>query len=197
MTETIGIPVAFILLTILILWVIIGIKGKWWLKSCLISLTLYFSIGLWVSINGLLGWPTTDGPPQKFEVHWVLVEEPNKKTGDPGAIYMWASDINASEQSFSPFGSKKPLDKPRLYQLPYSRSMHEQTEGILEKLKKGERYMATLGGKGQGDEEGKGDGEAGGKGREGGSKSGAGGGSLSQQQDPVFHELPPAKLPDK
>ena len=48
MTETIGIPVAFILLTILILWVIIGIKGKWWIKSCLISLTLYFSIGLWV-----------------------------------------------------------------------------------------------------------------------------------------------------
>ena len=111
MTETIGIPVAFILLTILILWVVIGVKGKWWIKSCLISLTLYFSIGLWVSINGLLGWPTTDSPPQEFEVHWMLVEEPNKKTGDPGAIYMWASDINADKQSFSPFGSKKPLDK--------------------------------------------------------------------------------------
>ena len=100
MTETIGIPVAFILLTILILWVVIGVKGKWWIKSCLISLTLYFSIGLWVSINGLLGWPTTDSPPQEFEVHWMLVEEPNKKTGDPGAIYMWASDINADKQSF-------------------------------------------------------------------------------------------------
>lgn len=193
MTETIGIPVAFILLTILILWVIIGVKGKWWIKSSLISLTLYFSIGLWVSINGLLGWPTTDGPPQKFEIHWLLVEEPNKKTGDPGAVYMWASDADTDKQSFSPFGSEKPLDKPRLYQLPYSRSMHEQTEAILKKLKKGERYMAALG------EEGKeGSGKAGDGGREGEGKNGkSGDGSLSQQQDFIFHELPPAKLPDK
>ena len=196
MTETIGIPVAFILLTILILWVVIGVKGKLWIKSCLISLTLYFSIGLWVSINGLLGWPTTDGPPQKFEIHWVLVEEPNKKTGNSGAIYIWASDINVDKQSFSPFGSKKPLDKPRLYQLPYSRSTHEQTEAILERLKKGERYMATLDGEGQGKEGEESD--KAGEGREGEGKSGeSGDGSLSQQQDPVFHELPPHKLPDK
>jgi hypothetical protein len=169
MTETIGIPVAFVLLTILILWVVIGVKGKWWVKTCLISLTLYFSVGLWISIDGLLGWPTTDGPPQKFEIHWLLVKEPNKKTGDSGAIYMWASNVNANKQSsFSPFGSKKPLSKPRLYQLPYSRSMHEQTESILEKLKKGERHMATLDGEGQGGKEGEGSG----KGREGEGKNG-------------------------
>jgi len=197
--EFFGIALAFLIMTALSLWILIGAKGHWVFKMGFIAITLLFSIGMWNSFNDLLGWPTTEKVPDKFEILWVVVEEPNKRTNDDGAIYIWIKNLEPKDDSFSlSFNSKDVSKGSRLYKLPYNRAMHEQVPGILGKIKRGERYIATMGngvgGDGQGEGEGEGEGLIG---RQGQGQEGQGQGSHSQEQDPVFHQLPPSRFPPK
>jgi len=196
--DTIGIPIAFVIIVSILLWLLIGAKGKWYLKAILMAIALYTSVGLWTSIDGMLGWPTAKSPPETFQIHWLTVEEPNKITGDSGAIYLWASDMDQEEVDKNPFLFGMPVEKgkSRLYTLPYSRNAHEQSENILTRLKNGESVIASKGKPGEGEGEGEeGNSQAG---REGeGTGEGSSDGSISQEQDYIFHILPPAKLPDK
>ena len=91
--------------------------------------------------------------------------------------------------------SKEKSGEPRLHRLPYSRKLHEQAQKIKQQIAKGGKFyveMKNVDMKGQGQGKGKGKGQGQGKGREGKGKGQKGdGGSLSQEQDPIFHELPP------
>jgi hypothetical protein len=213
MIDTFGIPLAFVIIAALTLWVVLGCKGYWWLKLVMVSLSIFFSISLWNSLVSLQGWPTSQTMPEKFEVKWLDVKEPNKKTGEEGCIYVWARDIEPNKPDSS-IGAAAPLSvqlhtkeesgEPRLYKLPYSRGMHEQAEGIKEMIGKGGRFYGRLaqageageGGMSQLGADGKGSGK--GKGRPGqGKPNGEGGGSLSEGQEFVFHELPPPLFPNK
>ena len=134
--EFFGIALAFLIMTALSLWILIGAKGHWVFKMGFIAITLLFSIGMWNSFNDLLGWPTTEKVPDKFEILWVVVEEPNKRTNDDGAIYIWIKNLEPKDDSFSlSFNSKDVSKGSRLYKLPYNRAMHEQVPGILDKIK--------------------------------------------------------------
>ena len=200
--EFFGIALAFLIMTALSLWILIGAKGHWIFKTGFIAATLFFSIGMWNSFNNLLGWPTTEKVPDTFEILWVVVEEPNKRTNDPGAIYIWIKNLEPEDDHFSlSFNSNDMSKDSRLYKLPYNRAMHEQVPGILDKVKRGERFIATMGNGagGEGSGEGNGEGEGEGEGLEGrqGQGQGQGQGSHSQEQDAVFHQLPPSRFPPK
>lgn len=212
MIDTFGIPLAFIIIAALTLWVVLGCKGYWWLKMITISLSIFFSISLWNSLVSLQGWPTAQTMPEKFEVKWLDVKEPNKKTGQEGCIYVWAKDLEPNsppEEAVIPLSiqlhAKKESGEPRLYKLPYSRGMHQQAEGIKQMIGKGGRFYGTLskGKKGTGMSQLEADGKKGkGKssGRPGKGRIGQGqkeGGSLSEGQEFVFHELPPPLFPEK
>ena len=206
--DTIGIPVAFVIISAILLWFVIGSKGNWLLKAVVIAATLCFSLGMWNSVEGLQGWPTKEPLPAKFLLHWAVIEEGNKQTDTPGNIYLWVEDMadkNENPNWFS-FLPKQMTDKPRVYKVPYSRAVHEQLQKAMEGMKKGKRFVGeNKNGKiGNGEGEGKdGKGEGGkGKGKgydkPGQGKKGPGGEfDFSQEQDIVFHELPPAKLPPK
>jgi hypothetical protein len=206
MIDTFGIPLAFVIIAALTLWIVIGSKGWWWLKALVVAGAVLFSITLWHSLSALQGWPTNEELPEKFEIKWLVVEEPNKKTGFEGAIYVWAKDLSPKEERNDGvliLHSKKKSDEPRLYIMPYSRKMHEQAEGIKKQIASGKPfYGEMLKGKGKGEGKGKGKGEGKGKGKGKGPKGegkgeGQGDGDLSNEQDPIFHELPPAVLPEK
>ena len=172
--DTVGIPITFVIIASVLLWFLIGAKGNWYLKAALIVITLYTSVGLWLSIDGMLGWPTYKDPPKTFQIHWLMVEEPNKIAGSPGAVYLWASDIDKEEKS-------------RLYALPYSRNAHEQSEDILDKLKNGKPVVASKSKNGEK-----------GANREDESETGEkSNGGMGQKQDYIFHVLPPVKLLNK
>lgn len=209
--NAVGIPVAFLLLAAMGLWLIIFAKGYWWLKIIFITFALYFSLAMWASLSQLSGWPTDVEMPDKFLVHAILVEEPSKSNlKEKGAIYMWASEIdenhNIKKKEVSswllPFVSRKNSSEPRVYRLPYSEELHEQSRQISKMLKAGKPVV----GKGKkisgqpGEGEGKGDGK-GGKGKTYGGKlgegKGRGGNNFSQRQEFMFYELPPFMMPDK
>jgi len=203
MSDTFGIPLAFVIFSAMALWIIIGSKGHWLLKMAFITIAYYFSLCLWNSLGDLQGWPTHKDLPDKFEVKWIGVKEPNRKTKDKGAIYVWIRDINpektVSESYYLKFHYKELEEEPRLHKLPYSRMLHEQAMQIQNLIKQGESFFGQMkkgGIEGEGKGEGKGKGNKD-NGREGkGGKKGEGG-DLSQRQDPIFHRLPSPILPEK
>lgn len=102
------IPAGFAILTGLLLWAVIGSKGAWLPKLALIVLLPVFVWRVNIALDGYRGFPVQAQPPDNARLLAHAIEEP---AGDePGAIYVWLL-VN---------------DKPRAYQLPYSRSQHEE-----------------------------------------------------------------------
>lgn len=214
--ATLGIPLAFLGMITLIIWYIIGGQGKWWAKVLIIALTGYLSLGLWYSMDGLLGWPTSATPPNKFQAHWIVAQPPKNSDPDSGKIFLWATDLQPEksskfgndvppwvEHTLFPFHTKKQENEPRLYSIPYSKDLHQQANKIIENyLKKGKPFMGTMKGpesqdKGNGKGKGKGKGKGGGP--KGNGENGRGQGSFSRDNapPPMFYELPPPKFPEK
>lgn len=133
-----SIPLAFFILSALLLWLIIGVKGRWGVKAFVISLVLYSCLSIDFSLENLMGWPSDQSLPKEFHVHWVKIKEPNKKTSEKGYIYVWATDLNRSISKqgwqgwkgyFISFQSYDPTE-PRAYRLDYSKDRHEQALGL-------------------------------------------------------------------
>lgn len=210
-----GIPIAFILIATIGLWLMIYSKGHWLFKMTYIAVCLYFGIATWASLSELSGWPSNSELPTKFMVSAVLVQDPMPAKKDQGAIYLWLIEIDQNNEAkksdtfilLSPFVSKKREIEPRAYRLVYTEQRREQATQISRMLKAGKpvvgerKNLAGQGGKeGEKGENGNGQGNGNGlKGRNGQGRNGknAGGGSLSQEQEFMFYELPPPLLPRK
>lgn len=214
--ETVAIPIAFIAASALLLWFIIGSRGQWTLKAICIACTMYFGLAVWHSVSSYLGWPTSQQPPSKFQLHWAIVKEPDKKTDDPGAVYLWLRRIESPDDVH---GKPKPLqekswlsllgyrgntEQPRCYRLPYTRPLHEQLKQAKRQLAQGKPVIGQFSGKGFGVQR---PGQAKAQGQRQGSRQGnpagsAGGGSSygsghRNSGEFIFYNLPPPKYPDK
>ena len=190
---SIAIPIGFLIIATILLWFFINTKGKLWIKIILTLVAGYYSLVTWCSLSSYAGWPTDTELPNEFVVHWMTVQEPNKKTQDPGAIYVWITSAELSDNTIWNFLGYKPgRPEPRIYKLPYSVSMHEKAEQVRGLLKKGKVVKGgkKKGGPGIGGEGGEGKDKANGDPRQGQP-------SLSNQQEYEFHELLPSTLPDK
>jgi len=204
------IVVAFLILVLLVLWFIIGSKGKWWLKALVMVMSLHLSLSISSSLPDFAGWPSTAPVPDEVLVHWMVVEEPNKRTKKEGSIYLWATNLSEEIQPqkegwhkylFSLVTSDP--SQPRVHRLPYSTEDHEKAEDIIGRIKNGESIVGTRNGNGEGSEgDGQGEGEGDGSGQEGGDgsqegKDGNGSGGFSLSDDITFQQLPPPFLPPK
>ena len=69
-----SIPLAFFILSALLLWLIIGVKGRWSVKALVISLVLYSCLSIDFSLANLTGWPSDQSLPDNFQVHWIKVK---------------------------------------------------------------------------------------------------------------------------
>ena len=198
-----SIALTFFIISSLLLWIVIGSKGHWGLKAVTIAFVLYFCLSINLSLSNLLGWPSDQSLPEEFQVHWIEIKEPNKRTGDKGCVYVWATGSEGEHHKTDGwrtllvyFQNYDPTE-PRAYRLNYSRELHERSQEALGKIKNGEGVGGKNNGRGKGKGEGEGDGKGKGKGNGDGKNGQAGGGSLSNSDDIIFHNLPPSKLPDK
>ena len=114
----IGLDASFLVLVALILWLIILSKGKFWIiKSIIITTSTLFSIVVLISLKDFIGWPSKSGLPQQFQLHWAIIDEPNKIKNSEGAIYMWVTKLDKENKN-------KGL--PRAYKIDYTRKNHEE-----------------------------------------------------------------------
>jgi len=186
--ETLGFVVSFLFALAILLWFVIGSKGKWIIKvACIFSL-LFLTFLNWHSINGMLGWSTPTALPEKFEVLWIVVKEPGAKVD--GGIFILIRNINSKEERESSLFKKKDLQEPRLHRTDYTPEKHAQAQGIIGMLKKGKRVFGTSKKKGEGK----------GNGKKGEGKDGKGAGNpwgTEHDIKDMFYILPPMVPPQK
>lgn len=199
-----AIPIAFLSLTCLILWFVIGSRGHWALKATVIAATLHLCVSLGVSLPDFAGWPSAAPLPPKFLVHWMVVREPDKKTKEKGAIYVWATNLSSKVRKedsdwkqFLISFAVVDTSQPRVHKTPYSLEDHKTADGVNKRIRNGETVIGIGSGEeGEGEEgDGKGKKGKGSGGKKG--KKGNGDGNFSISQDVNFQTLPPTILPEK
>jgi hypothetical protein len=90
----------------------------------------------WVQYQSLLqfkGWPTEDALPANFILIATEVREPDKSAGDKGVMYWWVRE------------GGKPLQPPRVYQLPYRAELNEKAQQVVQEQKQGAQYVGKSG----------------------------------------------------
>lgn len=129
MTQAIvGLVAAYVLLGVLLLSLNLRSAWRWPVKAGAIVTTLAVAALVFVTLEGMLGWPTEAPPPARFRLHAAVVDEPDKQGTDDGAIYLWLSPKDDDGEVLGP---------PRAYALPYSRELHEATARARRRMQNG------------------------------------------------------------
>lgn len=142
---------AYVLLAALLLSITIWNRVRWWIKAATIVITCGFFFISFLSVRQILGWPTNSGLPDRFELIWAFVEEPDETARTAGGVYVWAMTLPGSG-SVDPAEVHQPgvIDTrikrgqlPRAYKLPYTRYAHEDVEKAITKMVDGVRQIGV------------------------------------------------------
>ena len=118
--DTTGLIVAYVIIAALLLGLNLHSNWNWLIKSTVNIIVVVF---LWVTYQswpGILGWPTERDLPEKFYLHAINIDEPDR-------IYLWGADIDS--------GLNRTV--PRSYSLPYTKQLHDRVDKAGRKLRKG------------------------------------------------------------
>lgn len=198
MTSTIGIVATFIILGSILLFNLIYTSINWMVKFLSITITVYFSLITFISLEDLKGWPIETILPKTFIVLAVNINEPISQN-DKGGIYLWCKDLTQygiEDNNFifsilKPFYDfNKPINKPRSYEFKYNRKLHEKLSEVEDLIRQGKMIV----GENKGKKDGSGEKEKNPDKMLGNDK---GYDSREFEYELKFYELPPAKLPEK
>ena len=129
MTSTVlAISAAYVVIGVLLLAVGLASSFAWWVKAAAIVLTSFFFVEAFFATKDLLGWPRTGQLPPRFQLLWARVVDPDLKSGNPGAIYLW---IEAVDDNNVPDGV------PRSYRLPYSHPLADRSAKARDEIMSG------------------------------------------------------------
>ena len=135
--QTLIIPAAFVFLAAILLWITIGIKGKWWIKLLAMVVTLLLSLEMWRSLDSYAGYFKTADlgtiTDKRAILFWARVDEPDEKASDPGAIYMWMR-LEAGDEKRWWFANPSSGTLPQVFKFSYSREFHKAIVSALGKI---------------------------------------------------------------
>src|SRR5262245_61328646 len=129
MTSTVlAITIAYVVVAVLVL--VIGLTARlaWWVKAVAIVVTSVFFIEAFFATRGLLGWPGVGQLPGKFQLLWVRVIEPDRKTGHRAAIYLWVEEVDENNV---------PDGVPRSFRIPFSRRLADRAIEARDEIMRG------------------------------------------------------------
>lgn len=117
---------------------------RWPVKSGAIGLTLPATIGAFLTIEAQLGWPSHGDMLANFQLHAALVNEPARDSSEPGAIFLWLTPWNeippGDDADMAAVATPKG-QRPRAFDLPYSRELHQEVDSMRERLARGELVL--------------------------------------------------------
>ena len=122
-----GLAAAYLALAALLILVLRDARWSWPIKSGLAGAVVALCVLTHDALPPLLGWPTASVPPARFNLLAVHVQEPNKASGDPGGIYLWAADLAAGAGGGA----------PRAYRLPFRADLQSRVVEAGNKMRKG------------------------------------------------------------
>ncbi len=132
--ATIGIVIAYVLIAVLLLSMSLASRWMWWIKAGTIVVTTGFFLQSFVSIIGVIGWPSRSGLPPSFQLHWATIVEPNQFMGVEGAIYLWVEELDSNNV---------PMGVPRSFELPYSDELAEKVDQATMNIQEGIEQAGT------------------------------------------------------
>jgi hypothetical protein len=199
--QTLIIPGAFVFLAAILLWITIGIQGKWWVKLLAMFVTLLVSLEMWRSLDSYVGYfkaaDLTSLTEKRATLFWARVDEPDGNASDPGAIYMWMRLEGSNDKKWW-FANPSAGTLPQVFKFSYSRELHKAIVSALGKILEDNGNPIEIAFNEAEDQQRK-MGLAGtnhNRVGEGGQFSGNETGSMSLGPG-VFYVLPPSKLPPK
>ena len=126
MTSTvIAISLGYAALAVVLLALGLEAHLRWWIKAAAIVVTCAFMIVVFHGTNGLLGWPARGGLPPRFQLLWSRVVEPDVKSGDAGAVFLWIEEVDENNV---------PSGLPKSYRLPYSRALADKSNAARDEI---------------------------------------------------------------
>src|SRR6201987_542694 len=130
----IGIGLSYVVVSVLLLSLNLASRWYWGVKAAAIAVTsLFFGVS-YVSIAGLIGWPSEARVPERFQLDWGTVVEPDKLNGSPGSTYLW---VGALDENNVPAGT------PRASRVPSSRDLADRIGHDNERIEQGKDQAGT------------------------------------------------------
>jgi hypothetical protein len=142
---------AYVLVAVILLAILLWARIRWWIKAVAIVLSTALFFTTFESVRALLGWPTEQVPPDRFELVYAMINEPNQATRAPGAIFIWVLELPGEgpideDEIYVPGAIDtrlEPGQEPRAYRLAYSRETHQEVEEAKIKLLDGVRQIGV------------------------------------------------------
>ena len=136
MTSTVlAVSAAYVVMGVLLLTVGLSTRFAWWVKAIAIVVASAFFIEVFFATKGLLGWPGGGQLPPKFQLLWVRVVEPDRATGNRGAIYLWVEEVD---------DNNVPDGVPRAFRLPFSRPLADRSSLARDEIMRGKPQQGTV-----------------------------------------------------
>jgi len=137
MTSTvIAISLGYAALAVLLLGLGLEARLRWWIKAAAIVVTSVFMVVVFFATNGLLGWPARGPLPARFQLLWSRVVEPDVRTGDAGAVFLWVEETDENNV---------PSGVPKSYRLPYSRALADRSLAARDEIIAGHPQQGLAG----------------------------------------------------
>lgn len=132
-TGYIGIAIAFIIITAVLLFFLISSKIHVLIKVVIIPVVLWYGLALFFTPDNLRGWPTDQPIPDDSRIISLIINEPTVNSS--GAIYLWVIDKKFKETILDPRNvfCYHTNNTPRVYRLPYSKELHKRLIEVLQK----------------------------------------------------------------
>lgn len=130
----IGTLTSYVIIAVLLLSFNIGPRWAWWVKGTGIVVTSAFFAVSYYSIIGMMGWPVEARMPERFQLLWGRINEPDKLLNTPGAIYLWAEELD--EMNI-------PSGIPRAYKLPYTQPLDTGITDAMDMIAMGQEIGGT------------------------------------------------------
>jgi hypothetical protein len=129
-----GIIASYVIIAVLLLSLNLASLWHWGIKAAAVAITTAFFGVSYLSTAGLTGWPSEARLPERFQLHWATVVEPDKLDGVPGSIYLW---VEALDENNIPAGT------PRAFRVPYSRELADRIGHAKERIERGKEQAGT------------------------------------------------------
>jgi hypothetical protein len=130
-----GTIAVYILLAILLLSLNIASLWRWWVKLGAIVITTGVFIVAYVTITGLIGWPSPQAIPGRFSLLATRIIEPDKASGAPGHLYMWVEAID---------DDNLPVSQPRNHEVVYTVKLANALYAAQQKLNSGQEVLGEM-----------------------------------------------------
>ena len=128
--ATLGISAGFVFVVALLLVLCLRTGHHWLIKIAMVGLALFFYLLTYYSLPGFFGWPTLAHLPAKFFLLDARVDEPRSES-DAGAVYLWVDSLDDGA-------------RPRSYQLPYSKELHNRITKAKARLEFGHTLAGEM-----------------------------------------------------